>query len=374
MMSQQGKEGFLDESELPEQIHRYLDLKLDKESFLRPTRDVVMELYTRFLDKTGYDWRRPGRHGKEPIVMAQMLNALKKIFSRYSIDYEFNLHDIVSPTRKRTTTFLNVILYLLAMLEEKLKNLQQWEAKNAVEQQEVNQINQEIAKKRVAIDELALQIGQYPDVEQLLLEIEARERVFDENKKECDRIEQEKCVIKKATEEECKKIERINREMQPIERHIELYNEVKRLEQEELQLKEKLAKDEIDDAKRLGLLDIEVSHAERDLHIKRNESMEFNRQAKARLKELETEIAGAIKQREDQETKHKQRQQEIKEQIERANKKLESLKSYYEGSRPADQSNIETLLSGFKEKLEILLGENKPFDKNSTFIKSRGPN
>lgn len=376
-MSQQGSEGFLGESELPEQIHHYLELKFDKDDFLRPTKDVVIEIYTRFLDKTGYDWRRSKSFKQDVSIKAQMVHILKIIFSRYNIEYEFNLNDLISPTRKRTTTFLNVLLFVMASLEESLKYMQQRNAQYIEEQQELDETNRNIAQKRLMVEELALRIGQSLDVEEMRVKIEEGKQALEELSTKHAELTNIGSRIKNSNKEAIKFNQELEKEIQQVDRQIALQSEIEKLKIEESQLKDRLACAEATYAKFQLEADLRVSQVTSELHKNQIELGDIIKHARLTIQDLKSERENIREKREEITIRRKNKADEIKQLIENANKKLEVIKASYENSRTNSRKTEETL-SIYKERVEALMFVAKPVlnetVKNSTFIKSRAAN
>ena len=368
--------GFLNENELSEQIYRFFDLKLDKEAFVKPTRDVVVEIYTRFLDKSGIEWKRirnSDNYRHEPNPLFQMLGCLRYILSHYSIDYEFNMSDLTMPTRKRTSTFLNVLVYFRAAFEERWKDWQQRKAQCAEEQEEVDKVKREIAKMRLALDELAYKKGQSMSVDQLKEALQAERRAFEVEKKECDQLAQEAAQIKETIKSLSQKKQDKLIEVQEIEGRIKEIQKEKELNEEGAQLEERLSSAERTLVESKLQISIRVKQAQNELQKKINEKTDFIQQSRMNAERLKGEIEDIRKRRAEISARQKSRSGRFKEHIDRANKKLDDVKALYESSRTETERGKSELYN-YETKLESLLGGNKSIlndtAKNRTFIKS----
>jgi hypothetical protein len=187
-MSQQ--KGLLSENELPEQIQKYFDLKLDKDALIKPTKDLVTEIYMRFLDRCLVNWMKPDQLGREKPVRHMIVKRMKYITQRFNVKYhtdlEFSLIDLIAPTRKRTTTLLNIVVFLAAELDELLELAQQYEASRAEQKKQDEEKAQQLSEKRRRIDDLAFKIGQSERINPI--ELEEFERILEAKKKECEEV------------------------------------------------------------------------------------------------------------------------------------------------------------------------------------------
>lgn len=184
------QKGLLSDSELAEQVYKYFDIKLDRDALAKPTREMVMEVYRRFLDKIAPNWML------EDTVLSKMNYLMQKITQHFNVGYDFNVCDIVSPMKKRTITFFNVILYILAITDEHIEIDEGYEHCEA-EKRDKNLANdREKSKLQVEVEELAFKVGQSKPLDQLKAISEEPHRILTAKKKECDEVEEEKSSIK----------------------------------------------------------------------------------------------------------------------------------------------------------------------------------
>lgn len=151
----------LSEAELLSLINQYLELKLDKEDFVRPTRRSVTDVYSKFLDHIGCNWRKnPVDPDREPTYRTLLLRGLIPLFRPYN-EFEFGHNDIVKPTRKRTVYFMNVVLYLIVEFENHRRQWDGFCTQSEENQEKVEKFRDELDRKRRERDELALEIGSH---------------------------------------------------------------------------------------------------------------------------------------------------------------------------------------------------------------------
>lgn len=196
----QGK--FLSEDDIRSFINESLNLKLDREAFLKPNSEIVCEIYARFLDLTLVNkWRKSYSNGFEPSVKANMNAWLRHLFEPYNVGFEFNYRDIVAPTRKRTMAFLNIIIHVRLMIEEAREVLQgraaEWNDNNIV----VKSIEEEIEQQKLLRDELALKKGSMKSSNELQELKKHLQKVFDEKNVFCEQLSQQGGELKRQEKE-----------------------------------------------------------------------------------------------------------------------------------------------------------------------------
>lgn len=141
----------LTEDEIRSYLHESFGLNLAKEALLKPSREVVTEIYSRFLDDTHFKWRPSGDEPKYGIMVAR----LKFIMSRYNISFNFQRSDLLMPTRKRTTAFLNVLIYIKAQFEALAQEYEEIYNEKALEKEENGKLKRELANSRSEVEDLA---------------------------------------------------------------------------------------------------------------------------------------------------------------------------------------------------------------------------
>lgn len=116
-------EGYLSEDELRDFINKLFDLKLTKDAYLKPTTDMVMLVYGKFLDDFMPQWAEinlsrdeDGNH-EELDYMIVTLKCIRSLISKYD-DIGITLQDILNPERKRTIIFLNCLVFIHLQIEQ----------------------------------------------------------------------------------------------------------------------------------------------------------------------------------------------------------------------------------------------------------------
>jgi len=191
--------GLLNEDEIKSYINEAFNLKLDREAFIKPTRNVVFDIYTRFLDETHHKWRKlrnSADDSEEPNIKAMTVGWIRFMLARYNTSFTFQMSDLLTPTRKRTTTFFNILIYIRAQFEDSWAEWQEWKSEWSINQEEIEKVNRELAQKRLDLEELAIKKANSRPISELQKEIREKRRLFEAASKECEDLEEESKVVK----------------------------------------------------------------------------------------------------------------------------------------------------------------------------------
>lgn len=230
--------GLLTEDEIRSYINESFSLKLDREAFLKPQRDTIYDIYGIFLDDFRFNWRRPrpgSRYG--PHLKPQMTYWLGFIISKFNCPYSFELTDILFPSRKRTVAFLNVLIYVRALLEDRWAAWQarkkDWEA----DQKKAEDIGKQLSERRQYLEELKIKIANAPALAELREENEKKREKFEAISQKCEVLGAEakkvKDTIKEAEEANQRKAEeneRLDKEVAETAKILEILNNGRGLE------------------------------------------------------------------------------------------------------------------------------------------------
>lgn len=158
--------GLLDEEEVKNYINDSFNLKLTRDAFLKPSREVIVDIYSRFLDDTHLKWRKAKDPDLENTKIG-MAGKLRFIFSRFNTPYEFHIGDLLNPTRKRTVSFLNVLIYMRALAQDRLTEFQQAKNERLMQQEEFDKLESELSAKRLELEQMALKLANMKPIEEL---------------------------------------------------------------------------------------------------------------------------------------------------------------------------------------------------------------
>lgn len=236
-MSEQGP---YTEAELAELISEYLSCKYDSSAIVKPTPTVVTDIYRRFLDKIRPRWEQSSRFPTNALVEVKLAACLRRIFSGYWSDHEFNPIDIMRPTRKRTTTFLNVLIYILARFEQKLGDLRVLESQQADDRKLKADSYAEIRKKREYRDSLAAKRGESRSSDELEQMAKSRTKGFEEMEKKAQLIAEEYKSIKDENTKMCAKLKECQEPLAQVLRQLEESDYIIKVREDYLQLEQKL--------------------------------------------------------------------------------------------------------------------------------------
>ena len=199
-------QGLPDVEYLLEAIPRCFSCKVDKDALLRPNREVVQLLYSRFLDSVHREWRDFDEGESNEIL--QLLLYLTLILGKY--EEKFSFQDLVTPNRKRTLSILNRLVEFKEEIDHRNKKIKSRAATR-------HEIDDKIEKIRARIDEdkldregLYARIGasklsadqQSDDIDDLVLRLKRVQQENDENQ-----ALQEKIKANLNTEKELNKID-----------------------------------------------------------------------------------------------------------------------------------------------------------------------
>lgn len=371
------QKGFLSENELSEQIHKYFDLKLDKDALVKPTKDVVREIYKRFLDQIVVNWMLPRYPGQEATPHSRMLYWMRTITQRFNTGYEFSLTDLTAPTKKRTTAFLNVILYIRAVYDECLEIYQQCESKRAEQRENNAMITREISKRRVQVEEYAFKIGQSKGLDEQRARLEEDDRVLRAKKKECDELTQEKARVKEriTKKEELETRRRI--ELEEIDKKIDEFKRREDMVYKITNVRQKLEITESTLQQLKGQNDLKRAEEENQLKVLEDMKKEVVHQFSEEMKHLQQEIKSVMEEKLELKRKTDDDDRMTNDTIRIAKQAIEEFERRLGKTREEADRDIKSVLQDYKVNSgNSLLGiHDKSIQengsKNRTFIKSR---
>lgn len=186
-------QGGLTEDELREYINDKYSLRLERDAFLRPNKDVIVDIYQKFLDEFRPRWRQEVvRRGREdsytPPIKVLMVKYLRLVIKNYNNSYTFNLTDLITPNRQRTRLTLNILIYHRERIQEVLSKFQEESEELMMEQEELECKRQELAQKKEEIEELAIAISKSKTADEHKLSIIEKTKILDALKEECEEI------------------------------------------------------------------------------------------------------------------------------------------------------------------------------------------
>lgn len=221
---------FLGEDEVRNLINESLNLKLEKSAFLKPSSEVVCQIYARFLDLTLKDkWRNYEKDGYKPPFKINMNGWLRHLFEPYNVGFEFNLNDLVMPTRKRTMAFLNIIIHIRLVIEEGREAFNRRAEELRENQAAVAKIEEEIEREKLLREELAYkkslldsQLERNGDLQD----------VFNKKKAICDELSEQGAILKQQAKEAAEIKQRRREELESLKQKVAtLEDQARRLDE-----------------------------------------------------------------------------------------------------------------------------------------------
>lgn len=382
--------GLLNEDEIRGYINESFNLKLDREAFMKPQRDTIYEVYGIFLDDFRFNWRKPrpgSRYG--PHLRPQMTYWIGFIISKFNCPYSFELTDILFPSRKRTVAFLNVLIYVRALLEDRWAAWQARKKDWETGQKKADEVDKQLSERRQYIEELKIKVANAPSLDKLRKENTEKRQKFEAISRKCESLGEEakkvKDAIKEAEEANRLKIdenERLDKEIAETAKILELLNNGRGLEK---RIAEKEAQLDIE-KNRYEKLKEEVQKLERD-NIEREKLVaksEEIRRATSRLADEHLKMLQRIKaDRENLEVKLEQAQQSkvklqtdeasLQEKISIIEDKKRQLMLQHKVKEEQSKAELEKKNNQYKElehlfetKLEQLKAEIEAIKKNNS--------
>lgn len=159
--------GLLSEEDLRVNLNEYLNTNLERDSLSKPTHDMLVDIYSKFLDSTKIKWR-----GDEVPIEAYIIPLMNKLIKPQDPPYKFLITDLIAPIRKRTSYFLNFIVYVKAHYSELSRIETNYLQERASNELRSEQLKAEVDKKRQALEDLALKRSSLPSKEELIERIE----------------------------------------------------------------------------------------------------------------------------------------------------------------------------------------------------------
>lgn len=355
------------EAELIESIQKLINLKLDKEALIRPNRNVVCEIYSRFLDQIRPNWResKTGGDPQESSQFIQLLTWMRLLLGRYGpdLDYEFDGNDLITPNRKRTHVFLQALVLFKVDLGMKKMNKQFKMAALAEEREKIELMDRELASLRLERDNLAHKIGDAPSLPEFSRNAEAMKLKLDEHKKLCeDHDEQVKDFKKKmaASQEEMLRLQEEEEKFKMKEAERQKYSKV-------LELREKKAKYE-GNLETLKLqMAVTQKQAQTNLQKEREKVRDRKQSRSDKLTSRKEDLEELRRKNLEIPIKRKENEDKIKIAIERSNKQLEPLRNRAEATMRKSESARATMDS-LQFKIDALIGTTK-VENNGNSVK-----
>lgn len=252
----QKTEGLLNEEEVKSYLNETFNLKLTRDVLLNPKKDVVMDLYTKFLDYRNSKWRRL-RSNPNATLLAAMVNRLRFMLKGYIPSHdkrEFHLGDLVMPDRRRTNFFLNALIFTKVQVDDSYLEWQQWLAEWKQNEEVAIEIDRRLKEEKNELENLAIKKSQFASLDELREEIKKKKASVQDLESRYDETEREKNRIKdsiKARAEQCEEHETLNAKLrEDVERKEQVLlllnsgmnfkKEINELEQSLLEKTEKL--------------------------------------------------------------------------------------------------------------------------------------
>lgn len=182
--------GLLNEEEVKNFINEYYGLKTDREQYLKPTTDFLVDIYSTFLDDFQMKWREPIRlneyqtYGSKVLITMGVRNMIKN----YCSEFEFNIYDLLRPNRKRTNYFLNALIFIKAQIEEYKGQLEAWKSDWYQKKQFKDDKDKEKAALKLEIEKLEIWLANAGSVEVSQKDLNDKKDDLSRLQSECDRV------------------------------------------------------------------------------------------------------------------------------------------------------------------------------------------
>jgi len=367
------------EQELVEGLQSSINLRLDKDSLIKPSRDVVMEIYGRFLDVFRPKWRdlNPDQELVPIVELCKHMRLLMK--TDPGIEVEFGFDDLNHPTRRRTNLFIAALIHLKDEFDEWSERKKMDLAAKSEKQDKLEHVAQDIVKLQQLRDELAYKIGR-ADRARLMQIHEQRKLTLKEGQRLCEEVDFSAKELKAKLVDSKELLRQRTQMLQQIQEQLDQKNAAKTLANEWSELQEVESKL----TKELENLRIQtansVKSARNESEKKKQDLLDAIQSRKNETAKLKATIV-EIRRKRAEILEHRKKNTELVETaIKRESKQLESFKKKYEESREG-RDEIEAIISSYCSKLNQLVGgKSKPVKQlpqvapstvhNDTYIKS----
>lgn len=233
----------LDEEEIKNFINENYSLKTDRSLFIKPTCEFISDIYGKFLDDVQPCWRQGPKGAKsEPNVRHYMLMGITSVIRKYDLsEPKFNLTDLLTPTRKRTTAFLNILIYVKISMEELKEQIQQKSTELSSRREQQGIIDKELQKARLYHEDTLVKQANAPSEDKLKRELLDKKNVFQAVELKSKEVESEAKSIKDSIKSQQERILRKRVEIDALKKEIDEPKRRKETIKEVLNLREKVA-------------------------------------------------------------------------------------------------------------------------------------
>lgn len=189
-MSQNQSPDFLSDDEIKDFFRKSFDLELDKDALIKPTSNIILDIYARFLDEFYcQEWINSEYSTDEPNVTALMVRWINFTIAPYDVNTTFQLKDLLKPVRKRTNYFLNVLIFVKVSLDEVDMPLwQTWRGEWAEIQDESDRAHAELNSLRLRLEELAIRKSTSSQIDEIREVRDSKRIIFDNSKRTTDEL------------------------------------------------------------------------------------------------------------------------------------------------------------------------------------------
>lgn len=249
-MSQKTGEGLLNEEEVKNYLNETFNIKINRDALINPKKDMVVDLYTRFLDFRNPNWRRY-RNPKAtvPSIMVIQLYSLLRGYTPND-KRDFHLGDLVMPDRRRTNYFLNALIYIKAQVDDILQDCQQWEADFKSDQDIAQELYRDLEEAKRGLENAAIIKSQARSVDEVKEDIKNVEALVRKLEFESVELEKEKLRLKES--------------LQRLAANREILEEAIKTHKEQCEEKESLLRS-LDDCKNLQATFLKIDQRNQDL-------------------------------------------------------------------------------------------------------------
>lgn len=235
-MSQGDSQGLLSEEEIKDFLQKSFDLDLDRDALIKPTSNVVFDIYAKFLDEIyGFQWRNLKKisdDNQDSFIKPLMVGRINFTINRYDVNTTFQIKDLLKPTRKRTAYFLNVLIFVRAQFEDLDSQWQAWKAEWAENKAEHDRAHSQLRSLRILRDELAIKKSSAKSIDEIK-KIRDEERVtFENSQRAAAELHEKAQALKSDNERRSKSLaekqaigNRLDEEFQQLEKKLDLLNE-----------------------------------------------------------------------------------------------------------------------------------------------------
>lgn len=208
-MSQTQSPDLLSEDEIKDFLRKSFELELDKDALVKPTSNIIIDIYARFLDELYFQEWRNSKYTtdeyQESNVIALMVRWINFTIAPYDISTTFQLKDLLKPIRKRTNYFLNVLIFVKASFDELDKpSWQNWRDEWSEMQDENDRANAQLNSRRLELEELAIRKSRLKPIDELIEIRDSKRKIFDNLQRGAAELHE----ISKALKSDCKHLEK----------------------------------------------------------------------------------------------------------------------------------------------------------------------